>query len=155
MNIPLQADGSRRVDDPSTELSSNRTAMSLERTKLSGDRTLMAVIRTSLSLITFGFTIYQFFNAVAVQPFVANGDPARNFGLTLILLGIAALSLGIANHYALVRRLRRRRDRLLLLGFLRDTDIQPVTMIAVIAVLLLLIGIAAIASIAFRTGPFS
>ncbi len=32
---------------------------------MSADRTLMSVIRTSLSLISFGFTIYQFFEHVA------------------------------------------------------------------------------------------
>ena len=61
-------------DDPSTELSSHRTAMSFDRTALSNDRTLMSVVRTSLSLIAFGFTIFQFFHKVS-STYVAGDSP--------------------------------------------------------------------------------
>ena len=34
---------------------------------MSADRTLMSIIRTSLSLISFGFTIFQFFRSCATR----------------------------------------------------------------------------------------
>ena len=37
------------------------TNLSVDRTRLSYERTLMSWVRTSTSLITFGFTIYKFF----------------------------------------------------------------------------------------------
>jgi uncharacterized membrane protein YidH (DUF202 family) len=37
------------------------TQLAAERTRLAYERTLMAWVRTGTSLITFGFTIYKFF----------------------------------------------------------------------------------------------
>ena len=37
------------------------TKLAVERTRLAYERTLMAWVRTSTSLISFGFTIYKFF----------------------------------------------------------------------------------------------
>src|ERR1700761_4849301 len=80
-------------DQVSVELSSRRTGMSFQRTRLSADRTLMSVIRTSLSLISFGFTIYQFFEKVQREaPNDMHVRAPRNFGETLIYLGIAMVA---------------------------------------------------------------
>jgi putative membrane protein len=150
-------DGGMLRDDRSTELSSARTARAYDRTSMAADRTLMAVIRTSLSLITFGFTIYQFFDSVAAElrPGLQPGHAPRNFGMTLILLGIGMLLLGIVNHHFLLSKIHERRARLIQLGLLRHNDVQRTTMVSIIAILLLVIGIAAVASVAFRSGPFS
>src|SRR5215475_11939762 len=84
----------------STELSSRRTGMSFQRTRMSADRTLMSVMRTAISLIGLGFTVYQFFERL--QPsgkLVSAGSHAtRNFGVTLIWLGIGVLTMGIVYH---------------------------------------------------------
>lgn len=37
------------------------TQLAVERTRLAHERTLMAWVRTAASLISFGFTIYKFF----------------------------------------------------------------------------------------------
>jgi uncharacterized membrane protein YidH (DUF202 family) len=37
------------------------TELAFERTRVAYERTMMAWIRTATSLITFGFTIYKFF----------------------------------------------------------------------------------------------
>ena len=37
------------------------TRLAIDRTRLAYERTLMAWIRTAVSMITFGFTIYKFF----------------------------------------------------------------------------------------------
>src|ERR1700752_4811021 len=85
-------------DEISVELSSRRTGMSFQRTRMSADRTLMSVIGTSLSLISFGFTIFQVFQKLRDQNVLSGAAPARNFGVTLVLLGIAMLVFGIVYH---------------------------------------------------------
>jgi putative membrane protein len=45
---------------PATSLP-DATQLAVERTTLAHERTLMAWVRTSVSLISFGFTIYKFF----------------------------------------------------------------------------------------------
>src|SRR2546430_6105063 len=82
----------------SVELSSRRTGMSFQRTRMSADRTLMSVIRTSLSLISFGFTIYQFFQHLEDQKALSASHAPRNFGVSLIYLGIGMLVVGILFH---------------------------------------------------------
>jgi uncharacterized membrane protein YidH (DUF202 family) len=49
-----------QVEDRHTA-SDASTRMAVERTRLAHERTLMAWIRTAISLITFGFSIYKFF----------------------------------------------------------------------------------------------
>ncbi len=49
-----QAETTKKSPDASTTLA-------VDRTRLAYERTLMAWIRTATSLITFGFTIYKFF----------------------------------------------------------------------------------------------
>ena len=85
-------------DQISVELSSRRTGMSFQRTRMSADRTLMSVIRTSLSLISFGFTIYQVFEKLRDQNVITHAGAARNFGVTLVALGILMLVGGIIYH---------------------------------------------------------
>lgn len=124
---------------------------------MSGDRTLMAVIRTSLALIGFGFTIYQFFrylreSAGAAQ--IIRGGAPRNFGLALVMLGVAMLSLGIWKHVAFMLELRAERkwfaDRRLIPG----DDRFPVSVPLITATLLLMLGLIAIVGIVMRAGPF-
>src|SRR5208282_4652803 len=92
--ITLESDSDRI----SVELSSRRTGMSFQRTRLSADRTLMSVIRTSLSLISFGFTIFQIFKKLYEVQFLKSGVAARNFGESLVYLGIGMLVVGIGYH---------------------------------------------------------
>src|ERR1700710_1254061 len=96
-------------DQISVELSSRRTGMSFQRTRMSADRTLMSIIRTSLSLISFGFTIFQVFEKLRDQNIVTHGAPARNFGVTLVALGILMLVVGIVYHVQFMVHLREQR----------------------------------------------
>ena len=47
-----------------TTLADDRTSLALDRTRLAHERTLMAWVRTAVSLISFGFTIYKFFQGL-------------------------------------------------------------------------------------------
>jgi putative membrane protein len=139
------------LDDPSTELASNRTSLGLERTRMAADRTLMGIVRTALSLISFGFTISQAFRQLhKTNPAAISEEAAHNFGLALVLLGVLTLVMGIVSHIVFGRELNGRRERLFALGLVRRDLHYQATPTFVIAVLLLLIGVAAAAGIIFR-----
>jgi uncharacterized membrane protein YidH (DUF202 family) len=139
-----------------TDMSGRRTGMSFQRTRMSAERTLMSVIRTSLSLISFGFTIYQFFEHL-VEKSVLRGEThaARNFGMTLIYLGVAMIAVGIAYHLQFMRGLRLERIEMAKEDLIAARSAFPVSFTLLVAFLLLLLGIAAIASLTFRIGPFA
>src|SRR5882672_8483175 len=104
-----RVDANSNSDQISVELSSRRTGMSFQRTRMSADRTLMSVIRTSLSLIGFGFTIFQVFQKLHEAGVLKNSKSPRNFGETLVYLGIGMLVVGIGYHITFMVGLRRER----------------------------------------------
>jgi len=79
---------------------SRSTTLAFERTRVAYERTMMAWIRTATSLITFGFSVYKFFE------FEMKGNPSlqtmvvgpRGFGLTLIGIGLLSLLFGTVDH---------------------------------------------------------
>ena len=137
-----------------TELASRNTGMAFQRTRLSADRTLMSVIRTSLSLIGFGFTIFQFFQRLREQDVIKKAASARNFGLTLVALGVVMLILGIVYHVQFMMGLRRLREEMAKEGLIHGESGFPLSLTLIVAFILLLIGLAAIVSMAFQVGPF-
>jgi inner membrane protein YidH len=141
-------------DQISVELSSRRTGMSFQRTRMSADRTLMSIIRTSLSLISFGFTIFQVFAKMRDQNIITHGAPARNFGVTLVALGILMLVGGIAYHLRFMIQLREQRKAMTEAGLVHAQSSFPASLTLITAVVLLLIGVAAIVSMVFEVGPF-
>lgn len=143
-------------DSPSTELASHRTAMGFERTRMASDRTLMAMLRTALALIGFGFTIFKFFHDLGAQLGIqkAVAAPAKNFGLTLVILGVGLLIAGIFNHWQLIKQLSARRDRLHAAKLLRHESHYKTSPTVVAAILLLLAGLLAVLGILARAGPF-
>lgn len=139
----------------SVELSSRRTGMSFQRTRMSADRTLMSVIRTSLSLISFGFTIFQVFQKLREgNVLTGSAGAARNFGITLVALGIGMLVLGIIYHVQFMLGLRIERTQMTEEGLIHGESRFPPSLTLITAVALLLIGVAAIVSMIFRVGPF-
>ena len=64
------------------------TTLAIERTRVAYDRTMMAWIRTAFSLITFGFTIYKYFQIQRVGPPSERLIGPREFSLILISLGL-------------------------------------------------------------------
>jgi putative membrane protein len=141
-------------DDISVELSSRRTGMSFQRTRMSADRTLMSVIRTSLSLIGFGFTIFQFFEKLKQAGTLAHAAAPRNFGITLVALGIIMLVGGIIYHLQFMLHLRHQRDAMIAEGLVHGESKFPVSLTLLTAVILLLVGVTAIVSMLFNIGPF-
>ena len=120
---------------------------------MSADRTLMSVIRTSLSLISFGFTIYQFFNHLSDEAGPTGSHAARNFGAALVYLGVAMVVAGIAFHIQFMLALRRQRREMVESGIIHGQSRFPLSFTLVVAILLLVVGLAAMASVRFRFEP--
>ena len=140
--------------DVNTELAARRTGMAFQRTRLAEDRTLMAVIRTALSLIGFGFTIFQFFQALRERDVISRAAAPRQFGMALVGLGVLMLILGILYHLRFMLGLRRLRESMSEDGLIHGETAFPVSLTLITAVLLLAIGLAAILSMEFNIGPF-
>jgi putative membrane protein len=83
------------------------TNLAIDRTFLAHERTLMAWIRTSASLMSFGFTIYKFFQylveAEKFKPHTRLGP--RGFALGMISVGIFALVVATIQHERDVKRM--------------------------------------------------
>jgi inner membrane protein YidH len=85
------------------------TQLAVERTRLAHERTLMAWIRTATSLISFGFTIYKFFQFLREQNEATHPDHLlgpHEFALLMILAGLVALVLATVQHHRDIKRLR-------------------------------------------------
>ena len=85
------------------------TALAFERTRVAYERTMMAWIRTATSLITFGFSVYKFFEFemkgnLTAAPMLMG---PRGFGLTLIGIGLMSLLFGTLTHARDLRALRQ------------------------------------------------
>jgi putative membrane protein len=85
------------------------TTLAFERTRVAYERTMMAWVRTATSLITFGFSVYKFFefelkNSPASQMLVG----PRGFGLGLIFTGLLSMLVGTIEHARDLSTLRRR-----------------------------------------------
>mgnify|MGYP001807730944 CR=1 FL=1 len=143
-----------KTDDISVELASRRTGMSFQRTRMSADRTLMSVIRTSLSLISFGFTIFQVFEKLKEAGTLAHAGAPRNFGITLVALGIIMLVGGIIYHLQFMLHLRHQRAAMIAEGLVHGESQFPVSLTLLTAIILLLVGVTAIVSMVFNIGPF-
>jgi putative membrane protein len=141
--------------DVNTELAARRTGMAFQRTRLAEDRTLMAVIRTSLSLIGFGFTIFQFFQALREKDVISKAAAPRHFGIALVGLGVLMLFLGIVYHVRFMLGLRRLRQSMSAEGLIHGETVFPVSLTLITALLLFAIGLTAIVSMGFQIGPFS
>jgi putative membrane protein len=114
----------------------------------------MAVIRTSLSLIGFGFTIFQFFQRLREAGTLTQAASARNFGITLVALGILMLIGGIVYHIQYMLELRAQRGSMASSGMIHGESRFPLSLTLITAILLLAVGVTAILSMVFQAGPF-
>ena len=89
------------------------TRLALSRTILAHERTLMAWVRTSTSMISFGFTIYKFFQFVQGDRSVPHAEKLlepRGVALVMILIGVGGLVLATIDYRHQLDVLRRDYD---------------------------------------------
>jgi putative membrane protein len=115
------------------------TTLAFERTRIAYDRTAMAWVRTAASLITFGFSVYKFFQLeTAGRELPGSVIGSREFALALIAVGLLALVVGALEH---------RRD----LAFLRaQYPGMPRSGTSVLAWLIAALGVLAFLAVIFR-----
>ena len=125
-----------------TEPLNTATRLAITRTCLAHERTLMAWVRTSASLISFGFTIYKFFQ------FELKGQPApnaerligaRGFALIMIATGLVALLLSTLEHRRSMRAMRA------------EFGHAPTSTAAIVAALISLLGILAFVAVVLHS----
>ena len=114
------------------------TRLSYDRTRLAYQRTMMAWVRTATSLITFGFSVYKFFQfdakgAAHVEHLVG----PRGFALMMITFGVG-LAAGTVQHITSMRQLRA-----------QDPG-MPRSIAALLAFLVSFLGIFALLAVFFR-----
>lgn len=116
------------------------TLLAVDRTRLAYERTLMAWIRTATSLITFGFSIYKFFQIESANGATRGGRliGPREFALLMITIGLVSLLMATLEH---------RRN-------LRALNVQypgaPRSLARVLAALISILGITALLAVVFR-----
>ncbi len=82
------------------------TRLAVDRTRLAYERTMMAWIRTAASLISFGFTIYKFFQLELKGEQREGLIGSRGFALLMIGTGLLALLLAGYQHSHSMKMLR-------------------------------------------------
>jgi putative membrane protein len=115
------------------------TQLAYDRTRLAYENTMMSWVRTATSLITFGFSVYKFFQ-------IEKGGSApvnrllgpREFAILLIAVGLVSLLLGTLQHVLSMRQLRAHYPDL------------PRSLAALLGALISILGILALIAVIFR-----
>jgi putative membrane protein len=117
----------------------NSTILAFDRTRAAYERTMMAWIRTATSLITFGFTIYKFFQIEAPPPGRQNRlIGPRGFAFILVSIGLFSLIVATIEYRQNIRTLGARYA-----GKQRSLAV-------LVAALISILGVLALVAIIFR-----
>ena len=122
------------MDKPESSFTSNQ--MAADRTWLAHERTLMAWVRTATSMISFGFTIYKFFEGRPPNPNAIL--TSRDFAILMIGSGLIALALATVQHTIEIRPLAEQTSR------------KRVSIALLLSILIGDLGIVALVSALFR-----
>ena len=117
------------------------TRLAVDRTRLAHERTLMAWVRTATSLISFGFTIYKFFQFESKEqpPGVEHLIGHRGFAMIMIGIGLVALLLSTFEHRRSLQALRA------------EFGHTPGSTAAIVAALISLLGLLAFLAVLMRS----
>ena len=123
----------------SQKIDSNQLA--LDRTHLAHERTLMAWIRTSASLISFGFTIYKFFQYLhesGTHPPIHRVFGPRQFAMFLISIALVSLLFASLQHWQYMKNFRKQYVK------------REFSMATMVAALISILGVASLIAVIFR-----
>lgn len=82
--------------------------LAFDRTRLAYERTMLSWVRTAASLITFGFSIQQFFRLTATDAGSRHGPQVPHlFGTAMVAVGLFALLVAAIEHRQAIEALRR------------------------------------------------
>jgi putative membrane protein len=118
------------------------TKLAIDRTRLAHERTLMAWVRTATSLISFGFTIYKFFeylreNSKTTSPPGTIGP--RELAVIMIAIGLGSLVIATIQHRRELMTLRAQYGA-----------VVPLSLATVTATLIGLLGVVLLLAVVFR-----
>ncbi len=133
------------MSTPSQREAMNTTDLAVERSRMASERTLMAWIRTSLSMISFGFTIYKFFQYMkdSNTAITLERTGPLNMGTALVILGTVLLVPATWQHWIFLRHLKA-----------QAKEKFPVSLALFVSGLIAMLGLAALANLIFKLGPF-
>ena len=117
------------------------TKLAYQRTFLAHERTLMAWVRTSSSLITFGFSIYKFFQLerdVGRDFLRSQVVGPRQFSMILIIIGVVSLMLATIQH--------RHQLKILKIAY----ENMPMSTAGIVAGVISVLGLGTILAVIFR-----
>jgi putative membrane protein len=81
--------------------------LAVDRTRLAYDRTMLSWVRTAIALITFGFSIQQFFRIASKGTVERTGFIGpHEFGMSMIVMGLLALLLATLEHRSAIHALK-------------------------------------------------
>ena len=125
----------------STPHLTDSTQLAIDRTRLAFERTMMAWVRTATSLITFGFTVYKFFQFEKGNRDVAQAlIGPREFALMMISIGVLTLLLATLQHRHSMKILR---------VHYRGVRV-PTSLAAIVGGLIALLGVVALITVILR-----
>jgi putative membrane protein len=115
------------------------TRFDLERTRIAYENLMMSWIRTATSLITFGFSIYKFFQIEGQ----GRGNATRlvgprGFALALVVIGLTALALATMEYRQNIQIVKA------------QYPVSPRSLAGFVAALISILGIAALLAVIFR-----
>jgi putative membrane protein len=115
------------------------TRLAIDRTWVAYERTMLAWVRTATSLITFGFSVYKFFQIVRSEGERTNYlMGARQFGILLVSIGLASLVLATLEYRQNIRMLDR------------EYEGRPRSLAVIVAALISIVGVVAMSLMIFR-----
>jgi putative membrane protein len=116
------------------------TKLGYERTNLAHERTMMAWVRTATALISFGFTIYKFFELEKASLLGVHHQVIgpHKFAIIMIAIGILSLVMATIEHRQHIMSMRKEHIKI------------PRSLASWVAGLISALGLLAMAAVIFR-----